>query len=399
MIRLACLAGLAAALVPGRAQACGHPDEVCDWEQPIPDFVELRSTSVPEDGGLILVVDDGIDVDAWSLEVVVYDALGIEIAGTLQSAPTFQTTTWRPVEPWRAGERYLVAMEIVTNAVDGPYPECAGFEGQAVVEITAALGVGAPPPVTIEESWSLTPVESLRTLVCCDAARPEENEFSDPSYGCSNPDVEIGWQAGNCVVGEGSGALSVSYHLALPNGADEYRWALRVLTENQTLVDPSRDLTVRHELTAPGCVRIEVLDRVLGVLHTERACHGDELADRLGRIPLEIAAELADECVGEPYVCEVASQAWDLQHCHAWPVQEGAPYLPEPAPPGSTPPLANSGCMIGDYDPPPLTFAIVGALGLILRRRRNPAGRQRPPRERQRKIRRRTAPTTRLAPR
>lgn len=375
MIRIACLAALVSTLAPAYAYACGNQEEVCDWEEPIPDFVELQSTFVPEDGALLLVVAEGADTSAWSLEVAVYDELGIEVEGTLDSDWTFATTTWRPAAPWQAGERYFAVLEIVTDPEGGLYPECNGFALETIIDIVEAVGDTTPPPVTIEESWSLVPHEQLDTLVCCDGASPAWHQLSDPSYGCSDPGEEIGWGHGACVVSEGHGVLDVSYRLSLANQNDQPRWALRVLTEQKTLRDASRNLLIHDRRTAAGCVRIEILDRVLGVVHDQTACHGEELADELGPLPLEIAAELAERCTADPYVCEVSNDGWDMQRCRAWPVQADAPYLDEPVPPdppevipGATPPLADSGCRLGE--PRDRAFALLLLVGAALLRSR-----------------------------
>lgn len=367
MTRVLAMVVLAGALVPIEARACGNPEDGCEWGNPIPDFVELEATEIPENGALFIVVGDGFDSDAWSLEVKVYDAFGIETPGTFEIDYAFGNKTWRPTQPWRTGEQYLVVLRILTDPEGSAYPECEGIQVDTVIDIVEPLDSIAPPAVTIEEQWTLTASETLGALVCCDGALPYSEQQSDPSYGCGDPDTVIAWRDGSCVAGEAHGALEIWYRLDVANNGDESRWAMRVLTSTGTRGDPNRQLLVKDERDAAGCVRIEILDRALGIVYDQPACHGEDIADQLGELSLDIAGELAERCEGEPYVCEQAAGGWDQERCRPWPEQLDAPYLPGVTPPGEAPPPADEACTVGER--PSGFWATLLAMSFFARRR------------------------------
>lgn len=344
--------------------------------QPDPDDVALLNQIVTEGGALIIAVDGGDDDTAWSLHVEVYDAFGLAVPGSLEFSGAFDSISWRPDAPWTVGERYRVALRTIIDPGNDSYPLCTGVESESIIDIVDAPADVAPPPLEIEESWSLEVRDDLESYACCDGAMPYEYEMSSPSYGCDPSTREIVWDEGTCVAAQGTGKLAVDYRLDVDAvGGDLARWAIRVVTQSSAI--GGGDLDARWVFTAPECVRVEIFDRAVGVVHDQEVCHGDHPARPLGVQARDVAAELDERCEGAAYVCE-SSPAWDPTRCKAWPVDEDAPYIEEPrAPevPGGVPPIADGGCRLGGSTRGALL--IVVAVGLAGRRRRRWAGARR----------------------
>lgn len=355
--RFAFVGALVYALAPAPAEACGEPEDQCDWTpQPVPDGVAPTATAIPADGELELVVDGGNDSDAWSLAVEVYDALGVAVPGTFIARDTFGRTTWRPSAPLRPDERYLVVARVVTEP-SGPYPECDGMAFETVIDALAPAGPSEPPEVTFSTSWEVAQEGAgLGTLACCDGASPRWEYESDPSYGCNGSGEELRWPDDGCFVVDGHGRLVVEYRMVAVDGTDpSERWLMRVVTEGNVAHDDDRGGDVSTSQGAPGCARVELRDRVLGTIHAETYCHGDDDdTERFGEMAVDISESLAEHCEGAPYVCEVVDNEWDPWRCRTWPVREDAPYIDSPlAPevePGPVPPFADGGCAVAGRD-------------------------------------------------
>jgi len=343
--------GIAAtfAAIPRTADACGGGN-YCGEGEPLPDFIGLRDVAVPADAALVIEHGVGSDVEAWSLGVVVRDGGGVAVPGRLQHRPGFSEIFWRPDTPWTSGARVRVDLSIELEPAAGIYPQCGPLAVSIDVDIVEPLGDRPAPRVDVIETVRVRTEDVLEARVCCDGALPVRSEFPGPGYGCTN-EVQINHVDGACVIGRGQRMLDVQYRVGESPGIDVDDYLVRLVPDDGPDSIGGSGSSVTARLASPMCGRLEVLELGVGVVHSAEVCHGADLAEPLGPADLDVADDLAEQCAGEPYVCEVTDEAWDARRCRAWGAGPDSPHLPAPMPPGATPPFADgAGCSITPMD-------------------------------------------------
>lgn len=358
---LAALTLTAVALTSATAQAeCGW-----DCETSFETTLDPMHTRIAADGVLAFSIMYGrADTAIEHLTVSVRNAGGEEVAGTLELNADFSLILWRPTAPWVPGE-YTAISRVDTlawsTAVRGtPSGDCLPYDhGFEFVVEADPLPAPAAPAVLVETEYDLWRDDSLEALVCCDGAMP----YLTPGPG-SCPSDMLTYSEGACTPMRERGVLIVRYTLdaALPAAvAGNFTWRLR---------SPDGD-GIGNVLSSPRCLRLEILDIARGEVFIDERCHGDDVADQLGAVPIDPSPELTS-CAGPTYVCEVhkGSDRWDETRCVTWP--DGAPFeVPEPGAmepdsAGETATEDGCGCTTG-HAPAAL---LVLALPLLARRRR-----------------------------
>lgn len=319
---IAALVGGAALMVTPEAEA-GH----CSYcTESRPHDVELPLTEIGSDGVIVIVLADYdgrvIDESWWEyVSIAVTDVDGTPVDGTLEIHPGFTPAAWRPSEPWVPGT-FEVRVDVDLEAAGEPCPP---------IEVVAQLVVldtpTAPLPdfsIATSESHSLTPHFELTTIVCCDGAMPYRPSL--PGIICpSDPPRRPETGGGFCTELIGHGELRVDTVVEPDIAAESPLLAVREVTTGDRPTKSGLQTTV--VLSSPRCIELETLDLLTGARTTFPSCHGDELENQLGSVPLDPAPLLVESCVGDAYVCEaIGSDRWDPDACTRWP--DGAPIDP-----------------------------------------------------------------------
>lgn len=354
---------LGVALTGAAARAhCGE-----DCFAPFEAELGPMSTRIAADGVLAFSVAYGrADTALEFFTVTVRDAMGATLDGELEVNADFSLIVWRPAMPWVAGDHTVVTRldtAAWSTAINGA-PAGACLTNDRTFEFVVEpdpLPAPAAPKLLAEQSYARWPDDSLAALVCCDGAMPSLT--SNPGY-C--PSYRITHDDGACAPMQELGVLAVSYTATLPAAV-----AGNAVTR---LIDA--DGIVRHgtsmRLFAPQCLQLETLDLARGVVFTEERCHGDDLADSLGTVPIDPSPGLTS-CTGPTYVCEIDKfDRWDETRCVTWP--DGAPFeVPEPASmeddTAASEAAAEDGCGCTTRRAPAALLALTLPL-LALRRRR-----------------------------
>lgn len=300
---------LAGALVPARADACS-PNFCRAWKS----FELTHSTPVPGEGVLVIAAsfgdgfDEPLETDLGALLVEVSSEMGEVITGEIELVPQPLVIVFRPDAPLLPG-KYDVHVS-ADNSVFGDEAWCA----EALIDHVGSVDVSADPlpetvapPVTGKSEVVVEELFSLESLVCCDDAIPVEVD-------CGYPGVQ--WSSGVCRPTEGlvrlkaiftadAEALAASGGQLVVDGFDLESHTLSVVSGDVVCVTP----TVMNLATGKSA-------------EGEEVCVGAELIDQLGPIDLDPAEALAEECVGEPYTCDVDAGTWDSRACVPWPPGE-----------------------------------------------------------------------------
>lgn len=327
-----------------RASACS-PNPCADtavWYAVQP----VNPAQVPADGVLVLLASN---TGAWPGELgdirVMVSRAGMPVDGALEATEIEGVLVWRPAAPLVAG------VHAVTGAVDNPEDSsfCQGdlaldFEFTAVAEQAAPLRV---PVVTASEQATVTAIDDLASLVCCEGSPPGTSE---DSCGGRSPSYE----PGTCAPTTGTGTLAVELPIApmLPGPtAGLLAYTLKVDGEAvRSTINPE----FVWQAERPFCTEVEVLQLATGErLTTEKQCHGAAVADQLGAQELDPTLELT--CTQPLQTCEVDAMGagWDLNSCVAWSDEQ-----------------AGCGCVGGDAPGGWGALALLGIAGLRRRRRR-----------------------------
>lgn len=353
------------ALEPGEAQAhCGD-----DCTAPLPYTLGPTSDVLAPDSVLVYPVPDGRAITALPFfKLTVTDAEGVPVDGSIEVDSSFSLIIWRPAAPWVAGASYTATGRIDTAAwavaeYGAPPDACNTYDYPVELTIDAEpLPAPAAPPVLVETEHMIVDSDSLDARVCCDGGLPYR------SYGPGScPSLET-HHDGSCASLSRRGTLAVHHKLdrSALSPAAAGNLASRVI--GGTLAPGVFGGVL---LSAPECVRIEILDVARGNIFVDERCLGDDIADQLGDIDIDPTAKLAEICEGQAYTCQVVGgERWDVTRCETWP--EGADFeVPEPMPASDTvdepAEMSQSGCAVGER---PSAWLLAGLLYLPLRRRR-----------------------------
>lgn len=322
------LAVLASVAAPGEAEACS-PD-ICFESNRFTGF-ELASTRITPEGVLVfrlsryeysLTLEEALAY----VEVQVLDSQGLPVAGSLEILDG-STVLWRPAAPLQADTEHEVSLRVDNETLGLENdPEWVNQEGQCGEDIelltsfVSTSGSFSALEPTVDDSRELiySPVQTLDTVVCCDGAMPSEENW------CGDW-TEIYWSEGFCTADTQLGRFTATFDVALDTADGELdNLMLRLHTGAETRTMPPGTLSISRSDDAPFCSVVEVVNVATGSsVSVDERCVGDDLADQLGPQLAEIAEVLAQECAGEPYVCEIDVDRWDPEQCTAWTEPEG----------------------------------------------------------------------------
>ncbi len=294
----------ASAAVCSGAEQCGIPSS-------IPTRLALLHDRIAVDGALVITTDVGANPH-WHLEVLVVDALGLGIDGTLEPlSPT--AWRWRPGASFAIGSRAEARLGVVVDEDPPGYTDCEGVVAEVPFEVVDPLAPLAVPSLTIETEVQVLPIETLSTLTCCDGARPAFGP--DPSgYGCDS----LQYSRSHCAANAELVRLHVRY--SVPSdafGVDAANYALRLVTPDLTTLELGDEVSVWLE--APTCLHFEIVDLGRDRVWSSLRCHGNELGDELGKRDRDVSGDL-QACEGEPYTCRAVGGGWgdDCDPPQAW---------------------------------------------------------------------------------
>jgi MYXO-CTERM domain-containing protein len=311
-----------AALIPDEADACSpwQCAYVDLWNEVEPVNAAAK---IPIDGVLLLRAahDGGADEDELLTKLgLTVTSDGQPIAGALEPTDVRNVLAWRPADPLVPGAVYKVVGQL-DNTVEGEqYDYCADDLLPLDFEFIADDGPSAPlaaPEVTAAEEVELSPGDELEDLVCCDDAFPAEYY-----YDCGGAGDHVGWSTGNCASLWGTGRLQVALTIdPVAPPATAQMLSVQLVVDGQP-----REPRIATELTSsaiqPFCTEIVLRNLATGETATSKqSCHGGAVASQLGRQLLDPSAEIASECVGAAYVCELNEDGsnWDATKCTPWP--------------------------------------------------------------------------------
>jgi MYXO-CTERM domain-containing protein len=281
-----------------------------------PDGVLVFRARQGEDGSPVPALD--------TLPYVTLDVSndqGAPVTGTFAYADDFDALIWRPDAPLAASTDYTVTLTvdneaIATELADG-FQECAeNIAGQWTVSTSAQP---LQPPATpgfepLAELDAHVGLDELGALVCCDGAMPRE-EFS-----CV-PEDSVFWTEGYCEGTREYRQLRLTYDIDWGTLAPERAANLAVAIVSDggtTAFGPPGATSLRLTSSEPVCVTVEAHDLATGqVVMSRPACFGDDLLP-LGWVDSDPSASLAQNCSGQPYVCEVQDGQWNPDRCEPW---------------------------------------------------------------------------------
>ncbi len=340
-----CPSMLASVVLLVSRPALAYCDDGCGSQLPIA-LAPLGET-IAADGVLAFVVPDGRASRAFEFfTVTVRDSEGAIVDGSLELDADFSVIVWRPGTPWTPGATYNLLSHVDGSAWAeleygvGP-GSCVELNFEATLTIAeASLPAPAMPPVITQTEHVVTPDLALDALVCCDGVYPT---IASGPGSCTRPYLQ---QHDGCASLRDQGSLTVTHALELGALAPE------VAANYTSRVVDTADVVHRRApvLLAPQCLRFEVRDLARGQVFTDERCFGEDLADQLGAIIVDPAAELGELCEGAPYVCDIEYDAWDSTRCRRWPE------------------VADAGCGCASADGSSLLW--LGGLWLLRRRRR-----------------------------
>lgn len=314
LLRLISLGALAVvgavAVAPSTAHACSFDD--CAES---PEFSELRVSqeTVTTDGVLLLSSRHG-DSDALTPEaaiarmsVVVLAAQDVELSGTIEH--TAGQYFWRPDAPLAVGATLSVSVSMEANPDD--LASCgAGAGGDSTVTVLdETLPALALPSVELTTEYRFAEDVEFDTAVCCDDGTVNADSCNTPGFSST----------GFCVAPSGTGYASASVTLGeLPANLGS-SVAVDYLIDGEA--SQSRDGLEPLDWYASRPEVFDVQIRITSLidgstLESDAITVDGDNPEGLGAQVVDVAAELAANCEGEPYTCEnLDDYAWDTENC------------------------------------------------------------------------------------
>jgi MYXO-CTERM domain-containing protein len=373
-----------AALLPDEAEACspGQCTVVDLWTEIGPVNAAAR---IPIDGVLLLRAAHGggaHEDELLSKLGLTVTSDGQPIAGALEATQVRNVLAWRPADPLVPGAVYKVVGQLDNTLEGEEYDYCADDLLPLDFEFIADDGPSAPlaaPEVAAAEEVALSEGDALADLVCCDDAFPAEYY-----YDCGGAGDHVNWSTGHCASLWGTGRLQVALTVeSVVPPATAQMLSVQLVVDGEP-----REQQIATELTSratqPFCTEIVLRNLATGESATSKQlCHGDAVAAQLGKQLLDPAAELAAECAGAAYVCELVEDgsSWDSTKCTPWPDEAATTGDPTtgdatggttdgPATGGEDDGLVDHGCSCDAGTRGSFEALGLFALGLLRRRRR-----------------------------
>lgn len=366
----ACLAAVMSAPQPASATCEPEGCEASErWE-----YMALVSPVIATDGVLVFdalrgpdawVLHDGVAFQVISAEVT---ADGQPITGSFEVTVGWSGLVWRPDAPLPPGATVSMMM-MIDNESLWPVASCPDTVldlGPFVAEVSdGPMPVLDPAAVTltVQSQYRVDPRPTLDTMVCCDGAYPFHSNGS-----C---DTDPDWGTGYCASTRGWGTLSSTWTVdrsgLAPELANNVVW--RVLIDGQPHQSRPQLDSVSTEYDRTFCGSVELRSLASGeVMQLDVQCPADEYADMLGELGIDPSDALAQNCQGQPYVCEVigtgSNGEWDENACMPYAGGDG-----ETGDPGANDGGDGQGCSVGGQAPATWTLGLLAVLGLVRRRR------------------------------
>ena len=335
-----------------------------------------NAAKIPTDGVLVL---QGAHNGPWDDSVLANVAVevtldGQPIAGALELGSAYGVLVWRPQDPWTPATTYQAHVKATHVDPEGYYcaPAEIAWDGEVVID-AAPGGVLVASELTGTPSVQQQPQVSLETLACCEGASP--TEYYD---GCGGTYVQ--WDSEMCAPLAATGFLVVEF-TGTPAATGPAAQQI-VYSHKAEGIAPFEGLEPNFTVvaTAPFCVALAARDLASGkVVVAPEQCFGDDVAAQLG--PQVLAPPASLKC--ELQQCEPNGTGWDPDKC--------TPLDPDETPTGSDTvtdgpdseagsssdsdsggeDLVPKGCACdSDAGGDASLLALVGALGLVTRRRR-----------------------------
>lgn len=286
------------------ANACSPQYQPCGGVSLVPSTVALRHDRIAADGAIIIEANTAFDPDHGHLEVLIVDALGLGIEGTLE--PLASTTwRWRPKASFTVGLQAEARLRIVVETAPEDYVDCEDRTVVVPFQVVEPLGPLVVPPLTVETELLRSTHPTLSTLSCCDGARPSiDVSPSDYGDGCKS----LQYDSSRCAPNTEIVQLSVTYRVPSDAfGVDDANYLLRLVTSEETAVSFDDEVSLR--LDRPTCLHFEIVDLGRDLTWRSFRCHGGDLREQLGRHARDVSQDL-QACEGEPYTCTVAGEHW-----------------------------------------------------------------------------------------
>ncbi len=310
--------------IPGEADACS-PDICYDagrWSE----LVAGNPQAVPTDGVFVLTGSryfvDGDASDTFEALTVDVSVDGMPVEGALEAVGLGETMIWRPAAPLIAGASYVVQVAVDNGAIA---PGLEGECGPDLLEVSLDFAVGAGPagPLvapTFEatESYGVSDIISLDTLVCCDGAFPSSEET------CGWEDIY--WMTGECAPTQRRGRVSATWSGDAPTPEFAGMLAYRLKVDGEA-AGYRYGAPAGHSAEAAFCGNIEVVSLADGSsAASPEVCFGDSPPDPLGLHEVDPLLELG-ACAEGAYTCSIVpgdfGEEWDPDACQAWPDSGG----------------------------------------------------------------------------